>query len=240
MEASPALRLVAASLVLYVVAAPAVAYWVLREPASERRLVLRIERPAESPFAPEPAAPTLAEDELVAQAHQREAYENQRVRERFVLSRCAPRAPRVAAESLSRPEVRLLAQRGARLAGAQSTEFELGWEDLEPLALALWLELQCDGHVLGSGEPRALGPAAARAALEAELIEGERPATAALVRMAVSRVARLGLVDSAGLEDAELLSPPWFELLDAAAGEQGLATDGVWRAWLDWNGKQVP
>jgi len=37
--------------------------------------------------------------------------------------------------------------------------------------------------------------------------------------------------------DAPLWSGQWFDDLDAAGREAGIAENGVWRAWVDWRGR---
>jgi len=241
LRASPALRVVAASLVLHVVAAPVVAYWILREPRPEKRVTLRVELPAAEPFLPEPPPPALPDDELLRLARAQEARENERARERFVLAQSAARVPAVEAEPGAAPATELLARRARALrasepserAGAEAPD----WRALDPLELALWLELGLDQFVRHDAAPAELGLACARAAQAARDLVGTRPGTGELLRAACARASRLGLLASAP-DGPALLAEPWFAALERAGREHDLLASPVWRAWLEWSTKQ--
>ena len=85
LKASPALRLVAASLALHLVAAPAVAYWMLHEPEPKKPLLIHIEPPSSLPFD-DGEVLAQPDDELLAAARAREARENARAETRYWLS----------------------------------------------------------------------------------------------------------------------------------------------------------
>ncbi|HEX6882578.1 MAG TPA: hypothetical protein VF530_04300 [Planctomycetota bacterium] len=237
LRASPALRVVAASLALHVIAAPAVAYWILREPRPEKRVTLRVELPAAEPFLPEPPPPALTDDELLRLARAQEARENERARERFVLAQAAAQVPALEAEPGAAPATMLLARRALALRASQPAEEAQDWRALDPLALALWLELGLDQHVRHGATPPELGLACARAEHEARGLADSRPGTAELLRAACARASRLGLL-AGGPAGPELLGAPWFAALERAGREHDLAASPVWRAWLAWSAKQ--
>lgn len=241
LRASPALRVVAASLALHVVAAPAVAYWILREPRPEKRVMLRVELPEAEPFLPEPPPPpALADDELLRLARAQEARENARARERFVLAQCAAHAPAAEAEPGAAPATELLVRRAhaLRAARAEPPAEPQDWRALDPLALALWIELGLDQLVGHGAPPPELGPACARAEQEARRLAEGQPGTSELLRAACARASRLGLLAHA-LAGPELLDEAWFAALERAGREHGLEASPVWRAWLAWSGKQT-
>lgn len=237
LRASPALRVVAASLALHVVAAPAVAYWVLREGAPERRLTLRVELAPEADLAPDPGPRTGPEDELVRLARIREARANERARERFLLIHAGPSAPPCALEPAAPVEVALLAERARSLRTRSFDQPVREWSSLRPLGLALWLDLESDRLVLTGQATPALAVAAAQAQALASGEDAAAAGTRALLRSAASRATRLGLTDSGPTEGHELLSPAWFEALERAGTEAGLAELDVWKAWLAWRGR---
>ncbi len=250
LRASPLLRVVAASFVLHLVAAPVLAWWILREQVPARRITIQIEQPAEDPFAPPPPVAVPAADELRAAAHRREARENERARERFVLLARGAQAPRFesAPESTSDatrgPE--LLAARAALLrAGADAEDADAVPVSAEPsdaLGLALWCELELDRLVLTGRSSEGLGPACQRLAHLAQdsALEARAPGSAALVRAALGRARGLGLLEwlaegdasDAPDEPVELLTPAWFAALERAGRESGLGHTAAWAAWL--------
>lgn len=240
LRASTALRVVAASLALHVVAAPVVAYWVLWKPEPEKRLTLRIEPASDALNLPEPGPRDDPEDELLRLARRDEARENERARSRFVLAEAAARVPRTAAGPGDAQAVVLLALRGETLRAEALPPQAIEWSSLEPLELALWIELELDRLVRWGQATSALGPACARAMSAAHQLAPLRPGTAELLHRAAGRAGRLGLFDSAPEVAADLLAPVWFEALERSGREHALDGTHVWQAWLTWRGKQAP
>ncbi len=246
LRASPLLRVVAASFVLHLVAAPVLAWWILREQVPARRITIQIEQPAEDPFAPPPPVAVPALDELRAAAHRREARENERARQRFVLLARGAQAPRLEiapgspSEATRGPE--LLAARAALLrAGADgdADAVPVTAEPADALGLALWCELELDRLVLTGRSSERLGPACLRLAHLAQdsALVAHAPGSAALVRAALGRALGLGLLErlaegDASEEPVELLTPAWFAALERAGRESGLGHTAAWAAWL--------
>ena len=116
---------------------------------------------------------------------------------------------------------------------------EVALSELGTLALALWCEVELDRYVL-SGSRTPAWKQAVRIA-ERDLARGAAPAAGSkLLNHALERAREYGLregVTVARLEpDAALWSERWFDDLDAAGREAGVAENGVWRAWVDWRG----
>lgn len=247
LRASPALRLVAACLVLHLVAGPVVAYWIFhRSPEPSRGLTLRVERALDSPFASEPPGAVLADSEFVTSARLREERENARARERFLLQMRGPSAPTGALAPDAPLELRLLAKRGHFLRGPVlsldgANEFKPGAES-GALALVLWVEFQLDRLVLTGRAAPELGIAAQELARLAS--DGALPATAPdcarLAAAAVARARSQGVVEDSPAQSsppdpaARLLSQEWFEAFEGAGRETDLAEESLWRDWLAW------
>ena len=117
---------------------------------------------------------------------------------------------------------------------------EVALPDLDALSLALWCEVELDRYVLSGSRP----PAWNRAVeiLERDLDRPETPKEGSrMLSHALDRAREYGLADGiqvARLEpDAPLWNETWFDDLDAAGREAGIAENGVWRAWVDWRGR---
>jgi hypothetical protein len=116
---------------------------------------------------------------------------------------------------------------------------EIALSDLDTLSLALWCEVELDRYVLSGSRPPAWKQAVQ--ILERDLARPENPEGSRLLTHALDRAREYGLADGvtvARLEpDARLWSEKWFDDLDAAGREAGIAENGVWRAWVDWRGR---
>lgn len=245
LRASPALRLVAASLALHLVAGPVVAYWILHEKAPAKGITVHVELPAEDPFGPEVPEEALGDSELVRLARAREAHENAEARERFVLEQRGPTAPVVALPADAPLALRLLAERARFLRAPRavppSDEPEPPAPGAEPareaLELALWLEAALDRRVLVKRSAPALSEIAQRlsAHLASDAFERSWPGTAALGRAALARARALGAME--GEKSPGAASVPgadWSRALAEAGVEAGLGADPLWRAWVEW------
>lgn len=243
LRASPAFRLVVASLVLHLVGAPALAYWILRERVPERRFTLHVELPAEEPFASE-SGPRGDEppdaDDLERLARRREARENALARTRYLLTERGPSAPLSELPPGAPRELVLLAAR-AHCLRTRSPVVGAAPEEHTPepsqLALALWVEAELDRLALGVATSSALPSACSRLVeLSSDArLAGRAPGTSALLKAALARAVALGLVDGPPPPSAPaLLSPEWFAALAAAGREAGIAEEPLWRAWLAW------
>jgi len=252
LAASSAWRVLAASLVLHLIALPALAFFLVRAPGPG--VVLRFEpaptpelpRPERSPVEPDPPRPAgsldPSEDGLGERADAARV-ENALRRARHRLRHAAiPPVPSGFDPARARhPEIALL---GARSLGLQeghgwSGSDELAAAGLEGLARVLWIELALDRYAL-AGEradalPREL--AAVQRAVGADARDG---ALHALAAAALERARAYGLVPAPRGFDPEAVEPPlgaaWRSLLrhalEGLPAEEGVERDvlAAWRA----------
>jgi hypothetical protein len=232
-KASPALRVVGASLLLHALAAPAVAYWILREPEPPRPLYFFIE-PAVEEFAPELAPATESVDVVAELARWREQRENALCRARFLVRRVTP--PELELTPQAPVEVRLLAARARQMRLRAPQALELDARELSSLGLALWLEFQADRVSLGAASDPLVEPLSERLRrTRAELAPEARASGIGAVLGAAERRSReLGWLDGPALDGPEYLSRAWFEALARAGEESGLGAEPLWRAWAAW------
>jgi len=232
LKASPALRLVAASLALHLVAAPALAWWILREPPAEPTFTLHVELPSELPFVDELPATEEPLDELLSLARAREARENERATLRHGLLAGAPGLP----ELDGSPSEPLLAGLAAHLEALRTRRapamLPSAGESL--LARALHLELALDRLWLSGADEDVARPLALE--LERELAAhppGHAPHFAA---SALRRAWCEGLLEQEPGPAPQPFSAGWFEALARAADEAGDEGAGPIRSWcaLAW------
>ena len=226
LRASPALRLVAASLALHLVAGPALAWWMLHERPEERAFTLHIELPSELPFVDEVPEPEEPDDELARAARAREARENERASLRHGLQATLP------AVSLTATDVPELARLGAHLEALRTRTAPaapVAREGEGLLARSLELELALDRVWLGA-EPE--GPARGLAVALARELERRPPGEAPHLAQATLRRAWCeGLLDEEPARAPRPFSDGWFEALERAAREEpGPATEAL-LAW---------
>lgn len=229
LRASPALRLVAASLALHLVAGPALAWWMLRERPEERSFTLHIELPSELPFVDEAQVSEEPTDELRAAARAREARENERALLRrgmldavVGLPALAPEQGVAAAELLARHLAALRARRapeGPALAAGEGL-----------LVQALALELALDRRWLAGVDDD-------EAARQAEALAGRvaaadgSAAPVAFARSVLRRAWSEGLLELEPAPGARPFSVEWLETLAAAAEQELGAGAGPLRTW---------
>lgn len=225
MESSPALRLVAAALVLHLVAFPVVALmaWRSRPPAPEPRITFEL--PTESPFAEPEETPETPWAPAVAAARRAEAIENAIARARFALPRVE--VPESAPADAPPAPVRWLERRAAGLRTHEWPAAELA-RGATLLERALAVEVALDAW-LWTGEG---APAAALEHLRAALAEAPDVAGAELAALALDRGRAYGLLDGeAPPEAGEPCSPAWRAALARDGDAAGLAASPTWQAW---------
>lgn len=154
----------------------------------------------------------------------------------------APRTRAAGAVSADAPlELRLLEARARGLRERRWDPWlrEVPLSEAGTLSLALWCDVQLDRYVLSGDRPPAWKQAVG--ILRRDL---ERPATqesSKLLAHALERARDYGLTDGVEVARLEpvrhLWSETWFDDLDAAGHEAGVAENGVWRAWVDWRGQ---
>lgn len=215
LKASRALRLVAASLALHVVAGPALAWWMLREPEPERQLFIRVEPARELPFEDGSVPSEAPDDELLAEARAREARENARATAHFLLAERAQHLPELSVPADASVGLAELARRVEGLRAGQAAASTTPPPAAETFAALMWLEGELD-------RLREHGASASTAArrLAAELAGQEAridaPELATLVAAALQRAWSEGLIDTAPTQAPTVLSAAWFDALAAA------------------------
>ncbi len=139
-------------------------------------------------------------------------------------------------------EVRLLEARAKGLRERRWEPWlrEIPLSDLGTLSLALWCEVQLDRYLLDGARP----PAWKRAVeiLQRDLARPEIPRESSkLLAHALERARDYGLTEDVEVARLDPARPPWtgqwFDDLDAAGREAGVADSGMWRAWVDWRGQ---
>jgi len=119
---------------------------------------------------------------------------------------------------------------------------ELSLPDLDPLTLALWCEVELDRFVLTGERPPAWRRAADILARALEHADHAKESTTLLAH-ALARARGYGLTPAAEIQVAAvartdaLWTGEWFNELEAAGREAGLADSGQWRAWVAWRGR---
>jgi len=212
LRASPALRLVAASLALHLVAAPALAWWMLHERPAERAFTLHVELPSELPFVDELPPLEQPTDELRAEAHAREAREN----ERAFLRRSLLEGGAVLPSPAASPQgaMRLLARHLAALRTRQAPALESLPAEAGLLEQALALELALDRRWLGA-QDEDVGRVGA-AVLARALLDDPRAAAADFAACTLRRAWSEGLFEGPPPAAARPFTPAWFEALTRA------------------------
>jgi hypothetical protein len=225
LESSPALRLVAAVLVLHLVAFPVVALMAWRARAPAPRPLITFELPARSPFAdpaPQPEVPSSPELDAARKA---ESVENEIARARLALARLV--APDLVPAPQPPAPVRWLERRaaGIREHHWEKASLAVGAPLVEQaLAVEVWL----DEWIWTGGAP----PREALARLSAGLAEGRAAPGEELATLAIERARAYGLVAGPPRSGAGLpCSATWKEALERAGSALGLGDLPAWRAW---------
>lgn len=165
-------------------------------------------------------------------------------REELVSSAAAARKSNAGADAGAdaRLELRLLEARAKGLRERRWDPWlrEVSLSDLGTLSLALWCEVQLDRYVLDGSRP----PGWKRAVdiLRRDLARQETPPQSSkLLAHALARARDYGLTGDVEVARLDPARPPWsgewFDDLDAAGREAGIAQSGTWRAWVDWRGQ---
>lgn len=225
LESSPALRLVAAALVLHLAAFPVVALmaWQARPPAPQPRITFDL--PSGAPFAEPEEIPDAPWSPAVAAARRAEASENAIARARFTLARLE--APVLAPAAAPPAPVRWLERRAS---GLRTHEWDIPRLAVGATLLerALAVEVALDEWIWTGGP-------APREALEH--LEAARAAVGAtpgaeLARLALERGRAYGLLDCEAPPAAgEPCSAAWRAALARAGEATGLASEPAWQAW---------
>jgi len=163
-------------------------------------------------------------------------------REELVATASAEGRPKPGVDGDAPLELRLLEARAKGLRERRWDPWlrEVALTDLDTLSLALWCEVELDRYVLSGSRP----PGWNRAVeiLERDLARPETPEEGSrLLNHALERAREYGLTDGVAVArldaGAPLWNGQWFDDLDAAGREAGIAENGVWRAWVDWRGR---
>jgi len=235
LRASPALRVVAASLALHLVAAPALAWWMLREPRAERAFTLHIELPSELPLAEEPTDLEAPADELRAAAHAREARENERARVRHALGAAALQEPWLAEPTEASVAVTRFARHLAALRERRAPEVSVPAEGEGLFARALALELALDRRWLLGVEDD--GSRRLAWALAQDLAQSPDARAAGFVASTLRRAWSEGVLEDEPAPAAWPFSSEWrAALARAAEAEPGAAREALLR-WCDERAK---
>src|SRR5262245_20523942 len=200
-------------------------------PAAEEALALARAVPAS---APAPAVRPAAVADVLAVA-------------RAELAAAASGAPRTRTATVSADaplELRLLEARARGLRERRWDPWlrEVPLTDAGTLSLALWCEVQLDRYVLSGARPPAWKTAMRilEQGLAAPADGRVQPESARLLARALARAREYGWTESRGAQrppaDARLWTREWFDDLEAAGREAGLADSRAWRAWIDWRG----
>ena len=219
LKASPALRLVAASLALHLVATPALAWWILHEREEPRAFTLHIELPSELPFVDELPPPEEPADELRTAARAREARENERARLRHALLSARPAEPILATED---PVLAALAAHLEALRTRRAPAPAVLSEGSNSLARILALELALDRLWFAreqAEEARLLAAALVR--------ESAGPLAASALRRAWTE----GVLDEEPPLAPAPFSAEWFDALERTLLEEGGAGAAPALAW---------
>jgi len=202
------------------------------------QLAARLASPGEAPAAPVEARAEVGFRDALARA-----------REELVASAAAARKANAGVEAAgvgtyadAPLELRLLEARAKGLRERRWDPWlrEISLSDLGTLSLALWCEVQLDRYLLDGSRP----PAWRRAVdiLRRDLARPETPRESSkLLAHALERARDYGLTEDVTVARLDPARPPWtgqwFDDLDAAGREAGIAESGTWRAWVDWRGQ---
>ncbi len=231
---SNALRVVAASLLVHLLALPFFGTQIFKSP--EKPVVLKFE-PADSaslePPAQEPFEPLTETGSSVA------SIDNALRRGRYLLSRTSPlQVPAREALEGAPLEIRLLGERSHGL-GTNGAEGEVShWvkeaeelESADALQTALWAEVLLDGYCLRNEQPAGLAFVLSRLASFADQANGSSPALESLVDLALSRASSYGLWEGSEDFDPEQAAMPFQASWSAPLGEILELRTGVRWAW---------
>lgn len=237
---STALRWVAASLVVHLLALPFFGTEILE---FVRPVRLGFE-PAPVPFEEleEVETPALVEEAVVEgfEGPASASIENALRRARYVLSRTRPLAVPSADELETAPlEIRLLAERSHGLGGgyADWVRKSEGLEAVDTLQQVLWAEVLLDGYVLRTEQPAALAPLLGRLALGplGQQENGSEPASSLVLLLegALERACAYGLWEAPPGFDPETAPLPFRSDWGRALDETLENRPGVRAPWLD-------